>query len=127
MLSIIVFLLLVLVLAYGPVRRMLIDSLDYVVAFLVLLLTVCGFLFLGYLGWEFLAHHLAIPVKIKMPLHFNFIKNAKELQIIYPAAILSITMFILLIILLKQRIGRWREKTNNFNSYQKAMKKNERP
>jgi TRAP-type C4-dicarboxylate transport system permease small subunit len=123
MLSIIAFLLLILVLAYGPARRMLIDSLDYVVAFLVLLLTVCGFLFLGYLGWKFLARHLAIPAKIKIPLHFNFIKNARNLQIIYPAAILSITMFILLIILLKQRIRRWREKTNNFNSLQKTTRK----
>ena len=116
-------LLLIVILSYGHARRMLVDSLDYVVASLVLLLTLCGFFFLVYLGWRYIARHLAIPFNINMPLHFNFMDHLKVLQIISPAAILSAALFVILIIILKQRMAKWREKTNGRTSMHKPMEK----
>jgi len=111
------FLLIILVLSYDPARRLLLSSLNSIIAIwlslLILAAFIAAFIFFGNLGWKYMKptfHGLAISMYHKLHRHLIFIKNEKDAWIIYPVAILLITLFILLIIFLGKKIEKWKDK-----------------
>lgn len=117
MLFVIVILLIILILAYDPARRLFLSALNSIIAIwltlLILAAFIAAFIFFGSLGWKYMKptfHSSTIFMYHKLQRHLIFIKDEKDAWIFVAFVILSITLLILLISLLGKKIKKRKRK-----------------